>query len=165
MNYAALNYWTAVALGEISYRGSRHCPTCRGLQRRVIDRACVKCGAPRVARKKRVREVEVARGRNEKGTAAFARYAAREAGERLFQSALPCRHGHSGPRYVSSGGCVECVRQRSKALGPRRLPRPEWSWVEEAGFAEGPPTAEELEEKRIRQHKGKPGAIVKRRRK
>lgn len=38
------------------------------------------------------------------------RSAARAAGHRFYLAAKPCRAGHLAPRYVSTGGCTECLR-------------------------------------------------------
>ena len=38
----------------------------------------------------------------------LAKMAAREAGISKFQG-RPCKHGHDGLRYSSTGNCVECV--------------------------------------------------------
>lgn len=42
------------------------------------------------------------------------RDAARKAGAKTFTDGKPCQYGHLGDRYTSTGGCVLCVRERSK---------------------------------------------------
>ena len=42
------------------------------------------------------------------------RAAAKAAGSMFFQSETPCKRGHTGERYTSSGGCHECAQRRSK---------------------------------------------------
>jgi hypothetical protein len=37
------------------------------------------------------------------------RRAAFEAGKTRYNTGVPCKHGHVADRYVSNGGCVECV--------------------------------------------------------
>lgn len=34
---------------------------------------------------------------------------ARNAGERFFNTGVPCSRGHVGRRYASTGACVECL--------------------------------------------------------
>lgn len=56
-----------------------------------------------------------------------ARQEAREAGKTLYYSGSPCRHGHDCERYVSSGICVECDRERyHKRKGARIISMAEW---------------------------------------
>ena len=37
----------------------------------------------------------------------------------LTFAGAPCRRGHDGSRYTSSGGCVECARLRDSARPPK----------------------------------------------
>lgn len=37
---------------------------------------------------------------------------ARRAGQRLYFPAAPCSHGHTEGRYVSTGHCLGCIRER-----------------------------------------------------
>ena len=34
-----------------------------------------------------------------------------------YHTGKPCRHGHTGPRFVHTGYCVECVLGRATRLG------------------------------------------------
>lgn len=34
-------------------------------------------------------------------------------GDRYFYSGTPCKYGHLGMRYVTSGNCVECVKAKA----------------------------------------------------
>lgn len=43
------------------------------------------------------------------------RQLARLAGEKTYTSKDSCVKGHSGPRYVSSGGCIECLEERTES--------------------------------------------------
>jgi hypothetical protein len=38
---------------------------------------------------------------------------AAQAGEKFFTGKI-CKHGHQGLRYTSSGGCVDCTKDRSR---------------------------------------------------
>ena len=49
------------------------------------------------------------------------RVEARATGLVRYFSGRKCPHGHVCERYVSSGGCVECLRGREKSY---RAPRP-----------------------------------------
>ena len=39
--------------------------------------------------------------------------AAREAGERFFDTGFPCKEGHISKRYASTGQCVECMTAKT----------------------------------------------------
>lgn len=39
------------------------------------------------------------------------RIAAKSAGLTHFSTGMPCKHGHLSDRFVTSGNCIECVRQ------------------------------------------------------
>ena len=41
---------------------------------------------------------------------------AHAAGLRRFYTGKPCKYGHSAERFVTTGGCVACNAQRSKAF-------------------------------------------------
>lgn len=40
------------------------------------------------------------------------RAAAKEMGEKYYMTGNPCPHGHTAPRYTSTGSCVECMKHR-----------------------------------------------------
>lgn len=40
--------------------------------------------------------------------------AAKAKGERRYMSGRPCPRGHSGERFTSNNGCVECLRAQSR---------------------------------------------------
>lgn len=42
------------------------------------------------------------------------RHAARESGHVTYTISKPCRHGHQGPRFTSTGGCVQCTKRNGK---------------------------------------------------
>jgi hypothetical protein len=37
-------------------------------------------------------------------------------GLHTFSTGRPCRRGHTGPRYTSSGTCVQCQRDHSRGV-------------------------------------------------
>ena len=41
----------------------------------------------------------------------MARMDAAQNGHRRYQSTVPCKHGHVGERYTSTGGCIPCLRR------------------------------------------------------
>jgi hypothetical protein len=50
------------------------------------------------------------------------RLAARARGEKTFTVNVPCKRGHIGPRYTSTGGCCECLGVgQAKALTANQL--------------------------------------------
>lgn len=48
----------------------------------------------------------------------ISRAAAHAAGRRFYFSGIPCKHGHTAPRYVSTNGCVDCLRKFKTRLNP-----------------------------------------------
>ena len=78
------------------------CPTCTGLK----DSRAAQCNKCRsVDRPARAGE----------------RHAAQLRGELIYFVNEPCGRGHQSERYVSSGGCIECLRERSGHPTPTRL--------------------------------------------
>lgn len=39
---------------------------------------------------------------------------------KTYTSSKPCHNGHTGPRYESTGNCVQCHRERRRAERIRR---------------------------------------------
>ena len=39
---------------------------------------------------------------------------AKRRGSKLYQTANPCSYGHYGPRYTTTGACLECGRRHSR---------------------------------------------------
>lgn len=48
------------------------------------------------------------------------RQAAADSGRTRFYTGRPCKHGHMAERFVSGGGCVECVNPVIRACGPHQ---------------------------------------------
>jgi hypothetical protein len=46
------------------------------------------------------------------------RYEASKAGQITYVTDEPCRRGHVGPRYTSTGHCVACMKARSLGKSP-----------------------------------------------
>lgn len=45
------------------------------------------------------------------------------AGNGIHYQGKPCKHGHSGLRYVGSGNCVECARAAARKQQLKRYPK------------------------------------------
>ncbi len=52
-----------------------------------------------------------------------ARAEALAAGERLYYTGLPCKHGHTGPRRTDCAHCVECMSIRSTRSARKHVVR------------------------------------------
>ena len=48
------------------------------------------------------------------------REAASRLGQKRYTSTTPCRRGHVGERYVSTGACIECLRRFKNGVGGPR---------------------------------------------
>lgn len=51
-----------------------------------------------------------------------ARWAAARRKQLTYLSARPCAAGHRGPRYVTSGRCVECTKRQAEDVRVAKLP-------------------------------------------
>lgn len=51
---------------------------------------------------------------------------AKQAGLVTYHTGRPCHRGHAGERYVSTGQCVDCLKEdrKAKTLTPRTVPAP-----------------------------------------
>jgi hypothetical protein len=50
----------------------------------------------------------------------FERAEAKAAGLVVYDAGKPCPQGHAGPRYVSSGVCRDCTKQRARRSRDKR---------------------------------------------
>lgn len=46
---------------------------------------------------------------------------AKDRGESTYLTGFPCPRGHISPRYVKSGGCIECCKTAPPAEGTKRI--------------------------------------------
>jgi hypothetical protein len=49
------------------------------------------------------------------------RAAAAAAGHVRYVPTTPCKRGHLGERYVSTGACIECLQRFSRKVGGKKL--------------------------------------------
>lgn len=93
--------------GEKHYTPDTPCPDCDTSERRVYDNKCVHCCSATDSRRS--------------GTQAFidgnpelivTRDMARTLGFKVFRTGKPCSRGHTGFRYVTTNGCITCLRGR-----------------------------------------------------
>lgn len=61
------------------------------------------------------------------------RQAAKAAGQQYYETGKPCRNGHIGPRYTSTGICVACGRKNVQAHYAKHIEGPEQSAARQAG--------------------------------
>lgn len=91
--------------GRKHYTPDTYCPDCDTDERRVCDNKCVQCCSATDSRRS--------------GTQAFidanpelivTRDMARTVGFKVFRTGKPCSRGHAGFRYVTTNGCITCLR-------------------------------------------------------
>lgn len=91
--------------GEKHYTPDTPCLDCDTSERRVYDNKCVHCCSATDSRRS--------------GTQAFidanpelivTRDMARTVGFKVFRTGKPCSRGHAGFRYVTTNGCITCLR-------------------------------------------------------
>lgn len=96
---------TARHAGHKHYEADTPCPDCDTFERRVYDNKCVHCCSATDSRKT--------------GTQAFIdgnpdlivdRDTATSLGFKVFRTGEPCLRGHKGYRYVTTNGCITCLR-------------------------------------------------------
>lgn len=166
MSRANDNYCLAIAFGRDNYRGQRKCAKCKGRDRSVKTRACVKCRKPRVSAWRKMKEDALHALRIERAAQVKARYQADKFGWLIYPSA-PCKRGHTLGKYTKSGRCVGCSRDASfrnhrPPAAKRKLTFSEN--IEALGHLEEPPVEEELDAERRRKHKAHDPSKPKRRR-
>lgn len=106
----------AAALGLTTYYDGTVCARGHvGASRFTQNGACCACHAMSAA--ERVADGDMRGIRRELST----RRQALIAGELTYFTGKPCKNGHIAPRYVSTGGCLECLRERQ---GVSEAPKP-----------------------------------------
>lgn len=95
----------AVAQGDAWYTPDKPCRRCgTRAPRRVNNGQCQGCAPQDQAA--RASEQLIA----EAPDIVISRVDARSADLKVFRTGKPCRHGHTGFRYVSTGACIDCAR-------------------------------------------------------
>jgi len=94
----------AIAAGRAWYTPEEPCPHCgERAQRRVHDGRCAGCHEAG-------REARTADMHTLPPDIVIGRADARAAGFTVYRTGRPCRRGHTGFRYVSTGNCIQCLR-------------------------------------------------------
>lgn len=95
----------AIKNGERWYTPDEPCPKCGQRADRYVDNGrCQGCDTKRGTVEKPVYQ--------QFPDMIIDRETARTNGFNAYRTGKPCRRGHNGWRYVSSGNCVECLRER-----------------------------------------------------
>lgn len=102
----------ARAAGERYYTPSDACQACgKVAPRHVVTNGCTGChGASKATPAVDARRTPSQIFAEENPDFVMPREAARSLGFTLFRTGAPCRRGHTGWRYVSTGNCLECLR-------------------------------------------------------
>lgn len=101
----------ARAAGDRYYTPTEACPSCGTLaDRHVVTNGCSGCrSATKAVDARRTPSQMFA---EENPDFILTREGAKALGFTLFRTGEPCRRGHAGWRYVSTGNCLECLRGR-----------------------------------------------------
>lgn len=102
----------ARAAGERYYTPSDACQACgKAAPRHVVTNGCTGChGASKATPAVDARRTPSQIFAEENPDFIMPREAAQALGFTLFRTGDPCRRGHAGWRYVSTGNCLECLR-------------------------------------------------------
>ncbi len=92
--------------GEPEYTSNRQCVRCGYWVRDTNNGKCVRCEAHRAKPVHSTKQFMI-----DNPTVVISRTDARTAGFKVFRTGEPCRHGHKGFRYVSTKGCVDCLKE------------------------------------------------------
>jgi len=102
----------ALMAGETWYMPDNDCPRCgTRAERRVADgrcRGCVPMGESRTDNRRSETSVMMAAAPN----MVLSRDDARKLGLKVYRTGEPCRRGHTGFRWVSTGHCIDCLKGR-----------------------------------------------------
>lgn len=102
----------ARAAGERYYTPTKACQTCGTVApRHVVTNGCTDChSGGKTAGAADARRTPSQIFAEENPDFLIPRDAARSLGFTLFRTGEPCRRGHAGWRYVSTGNCLTCIR-------------------------------------------------------
>jgi hypothetical protein len=112
----------AKALGLNRFFTGKMCKQKHTSPRRVSNGRCVAC--EQTPEHKQARADAQARKKPRRRGSRAVREKARQSGQKIYFTGLPCRHGHTAGRYVCDTSCVECA---SLAAKRRRSDKPEES--------------------------------------
>lgn len=98
--------------GKTRYKPIDPCPICRShSQRLVADDSCINCKRPFILPAQLLKKIKLI------APLGLSRSQAGKLGYTHFTPAAPCQRGHTSPRFISSGGCVQCTAELNKARG------------------------------------------------
>ena len=93
----------AIAAGELWYQPLTPCAHGHLAPRRVSNGSCQQCEAD-------WRSARPARGAELADGELISRDEAHRRGLTVYRTGKPCKRGHTGLRYVSTGACAECYK-------------------------------------------------------
>ena len=98
----------AIKDGNDTYISTSKCVGCNTLtMRNVTDKSCVECGhVPNTT----VETTDTIMMRDAP-TMIISKQDADEFGFKVYRTGNPCRKGHNGWRYVSTGNCIDCIKE------------------------------------------------------
>jgi len=102
----------AIAAGEKWYKPETACPRCHTHALRHVDNGrCQGCRPPSSQQSDIAGQLMT-----EQPDMIIDRQAAKEIGLTVYRTGTPCTHGHAGWRYVSTGGCIDCLKGKSDKI-------------------------------------------------
>lgn len=100
----------AMMNGETWYTPDKECPRCGTFaDRNVHNGTCKGCVTPSASRDDQRTTPDVIMMRDAPDTI-VSREDAKSYGFKVYRTGQPCRRGHTGWRYVSTGNCIDCLR-------------------------------------------------------
>jgi len=100
----------ALAAGETWYTPDQSCKYCGTLAPRRVDNGrCKGCSTNDTASSDG-RQTETSQMMRDNPDMVISRSDARVLGMSVYRTGQPCKRGHTGWRYVSTSGCIECLR-------------------------------------------------------
>lgn len=115
----------ARANGESTYPHYFPCPECNTHMRKVSNNQCVKCNPAKSRERSREQALM-----EDNPLMVLDIWQAREKGLNVYRTALRCKRGHKGWRYVSNSACLDCkngVAESNQEYSEEM--RPEESWL------------------------------------
>jgi len=125
LNHALANLWPrsraeALDLVKDKYFTGRPCKRGHVAPRYTSTHGCVDCLAERRPLKSPPPQAPHLTGEHPPSRGEALRH-----GVSLYFTGLPCRNGHTSPRYASSGGCVACAKSAAREQKMREPSRRE----------------------------------------
>lgn len=106
----------AIAEGRSTYLPKQPCDVCRThAEKRVVNGSCLGCEALRKQKRQDGRsnpDSPDAQMMRDTSDIVIGREMAKGLGFKVFRTGKACKRGHTGFRYVSTGGCLDCHKDR-----------------------------------------------------